>query len=267
MLNVINLTRLSQKALPEAKLFDINNSGSLEEQEYSTFWAYWQAKYGNENPMLMQLHLSSLTDDARAIAETCNIDLYKDVLTETELLDFIEKYDASGLKTPFKEGVDLSAIIKGEHNCVLKNEPLKKYSWGMLKLLKSGYQLFKNLVKKNQMNYKGADKYFHAVGNFEAIKAGNEDSVKKLCSVQDSYKRNHFNRMEGDFAEDMYANWLGRELAKLYPNEDPHELFATLAPTGFDIEESKNSWVNILCKNGLAKSLKNTSAMIAGYFN
>ena len=47
--------------------------------------------------------------------------------------------------------------------------------------------------------------------------------------------------LEADYAEDLYANWLGREFAKMYPAESPHELFASLAPKGFDIEQSKKS--------------------------
>lgn len=267
MHDVINITRFSQKALPVAKTFDIDKSGSLEASENQMFMEYWQSNYADENPMLMQLHLNSLTDEARAIAESCNTDSYKEVLTDTELQEFMEKYDKSGLKTPFKEGVDLNAVLRGESKVVLKSETKKRKGFGLMNLLKSGYQLFKNLVKKNQMNYKGADKYFHAVGNFEGLLVGNEKSVKKLCGAQDDYKRNNFDRVDGDFAEDMYANWLGREFAKLYPNEDPHDLFEPLVPTGFDVEESKKGWVEILCKNGLSNTVSNTATMISGYFS
>ena len=58
-----------------------------------------------------------------------------------------------------------------------------------------------------------------------------------------------------------------REFAKLYPNEDPHDLFEPLVPTGFDVEESKKGWVEILCKNGLSNTVSNTATMISDYFS
>ena len=268
MFNKIDIARFSQKALPIAKSFDKNNSGALEEDEYNNFIQLWQNKYNNENPLLMQLHLNALTDEARTIAESCNIDSYKEVLTETELLDFIEKYEQSGLSTPFKTGIDLNAILKGKSDKIMNVEESKnKKGWGVFNFIKSGYQLFKNMIKKEQMNYIGADKFFHSVGNFEGLKAGSEKSVQKLCNTQDKIKRNNFDRCEGDFAEDMYANWLGREMAKLYPNENPNELFAPLAPTGFDLEESKLGWVELVCKNGLCNSIKKLSNAVTRHFN
>jgi hypothetical protein len=258
MFEKVDISRFSQKALPIAKTFDKNHSGSLEKNEYNNFINFWQEKFSDENPLLMQLHLSSLNKEARTIAENCNKDSYEDILTGTELSDFIKKYKQSGLKTPFKEGVDLNAIIKGDFNHIIQPEvQKKKKNWGLFKIFKSGYQLFKNLVKKEVINYIGADKYFHAVGNFEGVNAGSEKTVKILCNAQDKIKRKTFDRAEADFAEDLYANWLGREMAKLYPKANPHELFEALAPNGFDIEKAKMSWVKLWCKNRLNSIIKN----------
>lgn len=268
MTEKIDIVRFSQKALPIAKTFDVNKSDSLEHDEYQKFITIWQESYKNESPLLMQLHISSLTEEAKAIAEMCDKDEIKGVLTGTELKAFMDEYDKSGLETPFKEGCDLDEILngQGEYLTSTKKEK-KKTGFGLINLLKSGYQLFKNLVKRDQMNFKGSDKYFHAVANFEGVNAGSEESVKKLCDAQDQFKRKHFNRCEADYAEDLYANWLGREMAKIHPDANPHDLFSSLAPTGFDTEKSKTGWVELLFDNGAKNVIKNMAATISGYIN
>ena len=268
MFNKIDIVRFSQKALPIAKNYDKNNSGSLEKDEYSKFIEVWQKNYGNISPLLMQLHISSLTEEAKLIAEKCDKDSIKGVLTETELKEFMDEYDKSGLETPFKDGCDLNEILSGQGEYLTSTKKEKKRTgFGLINFFKSGYQLFKNLVKRDQMNYKGSDKYFHAVANFEGINAGSEKSVKKLCDAQDQFKRKNFDRCEADFAEDLYANWLGREMAKIHPDANPHDLFSSLAPTGFDIEKSKTGWVKLLFDNGAKNVIQNLASTISGYIN
>lgn len=251
MVTHVELTRFSQKALPIAKKYDKNDSGKLEENEYKEFIEIWNKKYGSESPLLMQLHLSSLNEDAKIIAEKYDTDDLKGVLTEVELLNFINEYENSDLKTPFKDGADLYAILRGEEpkKNLIKNYTNKVSRFGLISFVQSGIELFKNLLKRNLMNYKGSDKFFHAVGNYEGLLKGDENSVKKLCDAQDKIKRKSTERTQGDYAEDLYANFLGREFAKIYPNENPHELFAALAPKGFNTEFSAKNVLTMTDKN------------------
>lgn len=260
----IDLVRLSQRALPIAKSFDKDKSGDLDKTEYGLFMAKWAEHFGNESPMLMQLHISALNDEAAEIAQRCDTDDLKGVLTEVELKTFMDEYDKSGLATPFKTGVDVYAVLRGEPHSTLIEDNVKNLTkFGLFNFIKSGYQLFKNLVKRDVMNYKGSDKFFHAVANFEGLQSGSEKSVKSWCSAQDKFKRKSFDRSEADFAEDLYANWLGREFAKLYPDENPQELFEALAPNGFDVEESKKGWIALtsseLQQNELISKLESNS--------
>ena len=85
------------------------------------------------------------------------------------------------------------------------------------------------------------------------MSAGAESCVKKVCAGQDDDKRKNSQRPEADYTEDLYANWLGREFAKMYPGEEPHDLFAPLAPNGFDIEKSKKSPAALICEQSKDK--------------
>lgn len=238
----VDITRFSQEALPEAKKFDSDKNGSLNSDEYNKFISVWGQANPSKSPYLMQLHINTLTDEAKKIAEECDTDDLKGVLTECELEEFMKKYEASGITYAFKNGVDVSEAITGVRTQELsQNEALENYKNNIFHKFEVKFALFKNWLKLDLMNYKGSDKFFHAVGNYEAMRVGRESEVEKVCAGQDADKRSDMQRSEADYAEDLYANWLGREFAKIYPTESPHELFAPLAPKGFNVEQSKKS--------------------------
>lgn len=242
MSNSIDLVRFSHKALPIARKFDSDGNKSLDSVEYNSFMSVWNKENGSESPLLMQLHMDTLTDEARKIAEECDTDELKGVLTELEIQSFMDKYDASGLKKVFKDNVDVSEVITGQRQTELaKTTDFEPKNNNIFNRLGVKWALFNNWLKLDVMNYMGTDKFFHAVGNFEAMLEGSEDEVKKVCAGQDEDKRSHMQRPEADYTEDLYANWLGREFAKIYPDKNPHELFKPLAPEKFDTEESKNN--------------------------
>lgn len=268
----IDLYRFSHNAQPVAKSCDANNNGKLEENEYNKFLSIWQSKTSkNTNPLLMQLHIKTLQGLAKEIAEYCDKDEYKGVLTESELQNFLDICEKEQVKNPIKIGTSIKTILTGEENEKLK--PKKEYKEKPEKFIntyttKTQLKLFENWLKLDIINYKGSDKFFHAVGNYEGMEVGKENIVKIICKGQDEDKRKNSPRATGDYTEDMYANWLGREFAKMYPDETPQELFKDLAPKGFDIEESKKPAVKLFIENAIDKDGWTTKKIkqYIGYF-
>ena len=234
----IDLVRLSQAALPIAKKHNKDGNGNLNETEYKIFMTEWNQKHSNESPFLMQLHTKSLTDEALKLAKQCDgIDAYEGVLTQEELKKFMDLCDQKKLKSIFKKGETPKSVISGSDDQYQYNgAEYEAKNGGKVGVRK---KLFDNWLKLDIMAYKGSDKFFHAVGNFEAMDKGDEEIVKEVCAGQDEDKRSNMQRPENDYTEDLYANFLGREFAKMYPDAEPHELFSGLAPKGFDVEESK----------------------------
>lgn len=251
----VDLVRLSQKALPQAKNYDKDKNGTLDEKEYNEFISIWEKEHKNQNPLLMQLHINTLNDEAKKLAEVCDSDKYKGVLTESEIQKFMDMSEKQGIKNPFKQGVTVKAVLTGEDTETrtakqeYKEKPNDFFNNYFVKLA-----LFTNWLKLDTISYKGSDKYFHAVGNYEAMAAGAESSVKNVCAGQDADKRNNAKRPEADYTEDLYANWLGREFYKMYPGEVPHDIFAPLAPTGFNVEKSKRSPAELIYDNSKQKA-------------
>ena len=236
----VAITRFSQEALPEAKKFDLDKNGSLNTDEYNKFISVWNQNNPAKSPYLMQLHIKSLSEEARIIAEECDTDELKGVLTEGEIKEFMDKYEASEIKYAFKNGVDVAEAITGIRKQELEqNGQIENYKNNIFNKFNVKFALYRNWLKLDTMNYKGSDKFFHAVGNFEAMLVGNEALVEEICAGQDEDKRTSMKRSEADYTEDLYANWLGREFAKMYPTETAHDLFAPLAPKGFDVEKAK----------------------------
>ena len=62
----VNLTRFSQKALPIAKKYDIDNNGSLNTDEYNKFISVWNQENEGTSPYLMQLHTRYIAKPNRA---------------------------------------------------------------------------------------------------------------------------------------------------------------------------------------------------------
>lgn len=245
----IDLVRLSQKALPVAKPFDADHNGNLDKSEYKKFIDIWNKDH-KENPLLMQLHIKTLSAEAQKLAQICDEDNYKGVLTENELKKFMELCEKNGIKSPFKQGVSLKTVLTGEETPkIVSHKQYKDNEDSFINNYMARCALFTNWLKLDVIGYKGSDKFFHAVGNYEAMMAGAEKTVKQVCAGQDKDKRENSKRPEADYTEDLYANWLGREFAKMYPNECPQELFSALAPNGFDIEESKKSPTKLMYEN------------------
>lgn len=246
----VDLVRLSQKALPIAKPYDNDKNGTLNEKEYKKFINLWEQENKDKSPLLMQLHINTLNENAKIIAEQCDIDKYKGVLTESEIQAFMDTCEKQGIKNPFKEMVTVKAVLTGDESKkittqkIFKDKPDNLINNYFVKLA-----LFSNWLKIDAMGYKGSDKFFHAVGNYEAMMAGSEKCVKKVCAGQDKDKRENAQRPEADYTEDLYANWLGREFYKMYPDKIPHDLFEPLAPTGFDIKKSKQPPAKIIYNN------------------
>lgn len=241
----VDLARFSQKALPVAKKYDTDGNKTLSPEEYKAFMDFW-SKNNTDSPLLMQLHMDTLNEDAYKIAQQCDKDEYKGVLTEDELKEFMDLYEKSGLVQPFKEGTTVKEVLTGEQGrSISSSEGYKDRKPNILNQAKVRERLFTNWLKLDIMEYIGSDKFFHAVGNFEAMQVGAEETVEKVCAGQDQDKRENCPRPEADYTEDLYANWLGREFAKMYPDKDAHDVFADLAPTGFDVEKSKKSAVKL----------------------
>ena len=248
----IDLVRLSQTALPIAKKHNKDGHGNLSEAEYKNFMTEWNQNHSGESPFLMQLHTKSLTDEALKLAKQCDgVDGYDGVLTQEELKKFIDLCDKNKLSSIFKNGETPRSVITGSDDNYQYNgseyQPQKGGKVGVRK------KLFDNWLKLDIMSYQGSDKFFHAVGNFEAMGKGDEAIVKEVCAGQDEDKRSNMQRPENDYTEDLYANFLGREFAKMYPDAEPHELFSGLAPKGFDIEESKLPARKLLKKRSKGK--------------
>lgn len=238
----VDLVRLSQTALPIAKKYDKNKNGTLEESEYKKFMNAWKTDHKSENPLLMQLHIKTLNEKAKKIANLCDTDNYKGVLTEDELKKFMDLCEKNGITSPFKSGTSVKTILTGKPQTEAPSK--KKFKDKKDNFINNYFTrciLLRNWLKLDLMAYKGSDKFFHAVGNYEAMMVGAEKVVKEICAGQDDDKRKNTKRPEADYTEDLYANWLGRELYKMYPDKCPNDLFRALAPTGFDIEKSKKS--------------------------
>lgn len=243
----VDLVRFSQTAQPLAKTFDKDKNGTLDKDEYNLFIGKWNVEHKNKNPLLMQLHIKTLNQEAEKIARICDKDSYKGVLTESEIQEFMDLCEKLNIKNPFKKGTSVKAVLTGDNSTKLTSD--KKFQdkgddfWDEY-FVKCA--LFANWLKLDVMGFKGSDKFFHAVGNYEAMSAGAEKCVKKVCAGQDQDKRKNSKRPEADYTEDLYANWLGREFAKMYPGKEPHDLFAPLAPNGFDVEKSKKSPASLM---------------------
>ena len=190
----------------------------------------------------MQLHIKTLNQEAEKIAKACDKDDYKGVLTEAEIQEFMKFCESLNIKQPFKKGTSVQAVLTGDESVKLASDKtFQEKGDGFIDKYFVKCALFANWLKLDLIGYKGSDKFFHAVGNYEAMSCGSEKCVKKVCAGQDEDKRKNTPRPEADYTEDLYANWLGREFAKMYPAKEPHDLFAPLAPNGFDIEKSKKS--------------------------
>lgn len=238
----VDLVRLSQRALPIARDYDKDKNGTLDKSEYTNFMQEWNKKHKNQSPLLMQLHTKTLTPQALELAKKCDIDNYKGVLTENELKKFMDLCDKKKLTKIFKSGTSVKTILTGESETEAASKTVyKDKKSNLLNEVNVRSTLLKNWMKLDLMSFKGSDKFFHAVGNYEAMMSGSETIVKEVCAGQDDDKRKNTKRAEADFTEDLYANWLGRELYKMYPDKCPQELFKALAPTGFNIEKSKQS--------------------------
>lgn len=238
----VDLVRFSQTAQPLAKTFDKDKNGTLDKDEYNEFIGKWNAEHKDKNPLLMQLHIKTLNQEAEKIAKICDKDNYKGVLTESEIQEFMSLCEKLNIKNPFKKGTSVKAVLTGDDSTKLtSNKVFQDKGDSFLDEYFVKCALFANWLKLDVMGFKGSDKFFHAVGNYEAMSAGAEKCVKKVCAGQDQDKRKNSKRPEADYTEDLYANWLGREFAKMYPGKEPHDLFAPLAPNGFDVEKSKKS--------------------------
>ena len=244
----VDLARISQNALPIAKKYDKDGNKTLSPEEYKAFMEFW-SKNNTESPLLMQLHMETLNEETYKIAQLCDTDENKGVLTENELKAFMDKYEESGLEHPFKEGTTVKEVLTGKKGSAISSEEeYKDRKPNVFNQAKVRERLFTNWLKLDIMEYIGSDKFFHAVGNFEAMQVGAEETVKKVCAGQDQDKRENCPRPEADYTEDLYANWLGREFAKMYPDKDAHDVFADLAPKGFNVEKSKKSAFSLTFK-------------------
>ena len=76
---------------------------------------------------------------------------------------------------------------------------------------------------------------------FAVTLGAQSDRLLRKYAVTDPARSVIMQAVLADYTEDLYANWLGREFAKMYPDKDAHDVFADLAPTGFDVEKSKKS--------------------------
>ena len=244
----IELIRFSQKALPIAKSYDRDSNGSLDDIEYKNFKEKWDKDYPDKSPFLMQLHTKTLSPKAFHIAESCdNIDEYQGVLTGLELKTFMEKCEKAKIEFAFKEGTNIKTVLTGEDAPTLNSvRKVYKRPDNIVDGTKVRKTLLENWLKLDIMNYKGSDKFFHAVGNYEAMKYGNEKTVKEICAGQDADKRKESPRAEEEYTDDMYANFLGREFAKMYPYASPHDMMEPLAPAGFDVQKSKENPFKLL---------------------
>lgn len=243
----VDLVRLSQTAQPIAKTFDKDKNGTLDKNEYGAFIQNWNTSHKDQSPLLMQLHIKTLNKEAEQIAKRCDKDNYKGILTESELQEFMSLCEKSKIKTPFKKGTSVRSVLTGDDNEKLKSDKVfQEEGSDFIDKYFVKCALFNNWLKLDLIGYKGSDKFFHAVGNYEAMSCGSEECVKKVCAGQDDDKRKNSPRPEADYTEDLYANWLGREFAKMYPGKKPHDLFAPLAPNGFDIEKSKKSPITLM---------------------
>ncbi len=262
----VDLVRLSQTALPIARDYDKDKNGTLNKSEYTNFMTEWNKEHKDQSPLLMQLHTKTLTPQALELAKKCDIDSYKGVLTENELKQFMDLCEKKKITKIFKSGTSVKTILTGESETeVASKTAYKNNDDNILSEVNIRSALLRNWMKLDLMSFKGSDKFFHAVGNYEAMRSGSEAIVKEVCAGQDEDKRKNTKRPEADFTEDLYANWLGRELYKMYPDKCPQDLFKALAPTGFDIETSKKSLYKIGCKknkekdNWLSKKVKQYS--------
>lgn len=261
----VELIRFSQKALPIAKSHDNDNNGNLDDGEYINFKKEWDKDYPTESPFLMQLHTKTLSKNAYNIAKECDsLDEYKEILTGLELKLFMDKCEEFNIETPFKEGTNIKTVLTGEDAPKLNStKKVYKCNDNIINGTKVRTILLKNWLKLDIMNFKGSDKFFHAVGNYEAMKCGNEKTVKKICAGQDEDKRKESPRAEEEYTDDLYANFLGREFAKMYPHNSPHDMMEPLAPTGFDVQKSKKNVFELLSESD--KSVLSKIKQYIGY--
>ena len=264
----IDLVRFSQTALPIAKKYNTDNDGNLNESEYQNFMTEWTKDHSEESPLLMQLHTKTLTDEALKLAEQCDdVDNYKGVLTEEELKKFMDLCQENKITSVFKKGVTPKGVITGsdDEEYQYNGSAYQNKDGGKAKVR---WNLFKNWLKLDMLGYKGSDKFFHAVGNFESMTKGDEKIVKEVCGGQDEDKRSNMQRPENDYTEDLYANFLGREFAKLYPDANPHKLFSGLAPKGFNTDDSELSTFQLLRKRSKEKDgfIKQKTKQYFNYF-
>lgn len=239
----VDLTRLSREALSIARAFDKNKDKTLQESEFNCFMQEWDKEHKGKSPLLVQLNMKSLNDNVIEIAKRFdNLDGYKGTLTEAELKNFIEYCEKNNITKVFKTGATLNDIINGtdEYNESSSNQDAKSgqtsNKFSFLNKIEMYYKLLRNFRTFKSLNYLGSDKYFHAVGNYQSIQLADNESVKAAFDKEASKKKD---RPIFDIAEDMFANWIGRELGEMYPGKDAYSLFEALAPEKMDIERCR----------------------------
>ena len=235
----VDLTRLSREALNMARPYDKNKDKTLQKDEYDSFMSEWNKTHKEKSPLLIQLNIRSLDDSVMEIAKKFdNLDNYNGTLTEVEIKNFIEYCEENNLEKVFKNGATLNDIINGtnEYNEKVSNNDNAKTKFKLFNKAKMYYKLIRNFRTFKKLNYLGSDKYFHAVGNYQSIQLVNDDTVKEAF---DREARSKKDRPDFDIAEDMFANWIGRELGKMYPGKDAYTFLSSLAPEKLDIEKCR----------------------------
>ena len=156
----VDLARISQNALPIAKKYDKDGNKTLSPEEYKAFMEFW-SKNNTESPLLMQLHMETLNEETYKIAQLCDTDENKGVLTENELKAFMDKYEESGLEHPFKEGTTVKEVLTGEKGSAISSEEeYKDRKPNVFNQAKVRERLFTNWLKLDIMEYIGSDKFF-----------------------------------------------------------------------------------------------------------
>ena len=235
----IDLTRLSREALNMARSYDTNGDKTLQQDEYNNFMQEWNKSNKEKSPLLVQLNIKSLKDSIIEIAKNFdNLDGYEGVLTEVEIKNFIEYCENNGIEKVFKNGATLNDIINGtdEYNEESVSSEISKTSTNIFKKIEMYYKLIRNFRTFKKLNYLGSDKYFHAVGNFQSIQLADDKTVKEAFDKEAKTKKD---RPVFDIAEDMFANWIGRELGKIYPKKDAYSFLSALAPEKLNIERCR----------------------------
>lgn len=98
---------------------------------------------------------------------------------------------------------------------------------------------YNNMKKANTI---GADKYFHAKANFEAAQQGLVGSmfakiISDLRELSDNYRNINekgytLEESLKDINEDLKANQVGRDLGRLYPNDNSYQILEQMMLKG-----------------------------------